>query len=1610
MIRFAIYFSFFSTILLSQQGRYSDYNAVDGPGSKAFSKIKQNNLLPSRLFKYKDPSISGGKISDVTKRWPLQNNVDATSAPFMGPLDMAEDANGNLYISSPDLHVIRKVDTNGKITTFAGTGGQAWDGDGDLATKALFNGPHGLAFDASGNLYVADRNNHVVRKIDTNGIITTVAGKGGDSGFSGDGGAATSAQIREPYDVVFDAAGNMYISTYRRIRKVDTSGIISTIAGDGGESYRGEGGLATSATIANPANMVFDKSGKLYFADFGHHVVNVIDTDGKIYTVYGVGDASGSSDNDPKRLNTPFGVAYHNWKVDARNEDEELLYIMDYQNHVIIQLQLPSGGSTNAQRYIEADILWGSEGDAGFDGDGDSNWDETARFNQIENMITSFSADAVGLKAVYHISDYANHRVRKIVEEETFANNTDASSMSTVAGADIYNGTNIAANTARLYVPRNSAFDKNGNYFVADQGLHIIRKIDTNGIITTVAGTPGVSGFSGDGGAATSAKLNNPRGVTVDSQGNLYISDSQNHRIRKVDTNGAISTLAGDGSEAHAGDGGASTSAKINFPYQITVDPSDNVYFADYSNQRIRKIDTNGTITTVAGNGTRGYEGDGNQATSAQINNPLGVTVDASGNLYIADTGNHVIRKVDTSGNISTLAGSLDGYGYNDGSGGGAKFSNPSTLATDSKGNVYVTDSSNNRVRKITPGGTVSTVVGNGNRGYENSENFAALTSGIASPYGIAIDANDNIYVSDSWNYLVRKITPRNTTLKVPSEYSTIQKAVEYAIAGDTILIAPGTYPGDIVLDGTDGKSIQFTIMGENKLTTIIDGASKPNASVFYIKNAQSGWMGPTLSNLTIKNGSGTSDPTQAGNANAERLGGGIFTYKADNITLSDLIIENNTANSGGGFMFFDGWGLTVNNLIVRNNSGSNGSAMQIKGNEVYMSNLLVVDNGAANDDNVINFQSGGKIHIENMTVANNIGYAMFTPYHGPELVIYNSIIDYPSIGGLPPKFKPQWEDASYKFYASNVKGGISMDKNFTKDPDYTLTFASEWIFDEKIAFKDSANGDYSLNDWSPLIGKGVAQLMDGRFFGQVANDIIGNPRPNPSGSDQDLGAYENKYASSQNAPPVLSVLPDVSVNEDETITFTVEAINADTLDNDAITFTATSDKDAVKVNMGSTSGKLDISANSNWNGVSKISVSATDGKAFDYGNFTVNFIPVNDKPELQAINDYSTDEEVAKSIMVNATDIDGDQLTISATTDSDQVVPTVNGMELTLTPKKDYVGSSKVSVIVNDGALTDTVQYVFTVLNVNDAPVLSEVKDQIISEDTHIKIKVFATDIDDSSIAFSGNSENAGVLVTAFTDSIKLQPEADWFGSSVITVYASDGKDVDSVKFTLKVNPMQDSPYDFEWLSAESDSVVVSQQNLANTYNLEWSESIDVDKEGIDYLVYAKIGVYEKELIYDTTATELPITYLEIVENVFEGIPGNGATVTFSVSATDRIDTVHVKGSDRVLYVNRYDYLSTQFNGIPEEFVLHDNYPNPFNPTTQIRFDLPYNGDVQLIIYNMLGQKVKQYSMNNISAGYHSVMWNATNDLGDPVSAGVYLYQLHTKGAVLTNKMILLK
>ena len=215
--------------------------------------------------------------------------------------------------------------------------------------------------------------------------------------------------------------------------------------------------------------------------------------------------------------------------------------------------------------------------------------------------------------------------------------------------------------------------------------------------------------------------------------------------------------------------------------------------------------------------------------------------------------------------------------------------------------------------------------------------------------------------------------------------------------------------------------------------------------------------------------------------------------------------------------------------------------------------------------------------------------------------------------------------------------------------------------------------------------------------------------------------------------------------------------------------------------------------------------------------------------------------------------------------------------------------------------------------------------------------------------------------------------------------------------------------PTAFEWVSSALDTIYFVQSNLDEIYTLQWTASTDAGGDSINYIVYAKIGVYPAQAIYDTSSISVPITYREILEGVFEELSGNSATIKLTVYAHDGTDSTKVTGDDRVLYVNRY-YLSTQVEGVPVKFALHENYPNPFNPTTTLRFDLPEVSNLTLTIYNMLGQKVRTFNYQNTSAGYHSVKWNATNDYGNPVGAGVYLYQLQTKDFVKTRKMVLLK
>ena len=287
------------------------------------------------------------------------------------------------------------------------------------------------------------------------------------------------------------------------------------------------------------------------------------------------------------------------------------------------------------------------------------------------------------------------------------------------------------------------AVDTSGNLYIADDQNNRIRRVDSSGNITTVAGT-GVSGYGGDGGPATEAVLNSPVGVAVDTSGNLYIADFGNHRIRRVDTMGTITTVAGTGEQGESGDGGPATAALLSDPFDVAVDTSGNLYIADTRNDKIRRVDTMGIITTVAGTGSGGYFGDGGLATNAWVYRPQGVAVDSSGNIYIADTLNDRVRQVDTMGIITTVAGTGEsGYGGDGGLATAAVLYVPTRVVVDSSGKLYIADTNNRRIRRVDTSGNITTVAGTGESGY-SGDGGSATAARLAAPRGVALDSSGN--------------------------------------------------------------------------------------------------------------------------------------------------------------------------------------------------------------------------------------------------------------------------------------------------------------------------------------------------------------------------------------------------------------------------------------------------------------------------------------------------------------------------------------------------------------------------------------------------------------------------------------------------------------------------------------------------------------------------------------------------------------------------------------------------------------------------------------------------------------------------------------------------
>ena len=343
--------------------------------------------------------------------------------------------------------------------------------------------------------------------------------------------------------------------------------------------------------------------------------------------------------------------------------------------------------------------------------------------------------------------------------------------ITTVAGNNTrgFSGDGAAATAAELNGPQAVAVDASGNLYINDEVNSRIRKVTAAGTISTIAGN-GAQGYTGDGGAATSAELNSPFGIKVDSAGNVYISDLANFVVREVKGT-TISTIAGNNATAgYAGDGGAATAAALNHPTGLALDAAGNLYIADQLNHRVRKVDTSGNITTVAGNGVAGYSGDGGLGTKAQLNAPFGIALDKAGNLYIADSANNRIRILYANGIISTYAGNgTGGYTGDNGSALAAEIYRPFDVAVDSTGNVFIADYNNNCIREVTVNGSINTIAGGIGSGY-SGDGGPALSATLSFPTGVAVDASGNLYVADSNNNVVRKLTPvANQTPAAPS-------------------------------------------------------------------------------------------------------------------------------------------------------------------------------------------------------------------------------------------------------------------------------------------------------------------------------------------------------------------------------------------------------------------------------------------------------------------------------------------------------------------------------------------------------------------------------------------------------------------------------------------------------------------------------------------------------------------------------------------------------------------------------------------------------------------------------------------------------------------------
>ncbi len=561
----------------------------------------------------------------------------------------------------------------------------------------------------------------------------------------GDGTPAVYASLNQAEGVAADAAGNLYIAdaSDHRIRKVGKDGIITTLAGTGFPGFNGDGGLASAAQLNSPYGLAVDRTGNLFVADLGNARVRKITPEGRIYTVAGGGPLPLARANDGSAATTIALKSPRNIAFDSNNE----LYLSDFSANYICKV--------NSQGILNIVLGTGSPGyvidgtTAGYTnlaGPAGLAFDNSGNLFIAESRTTRVLKLTRGVITTAYLGD---GRTTPILGTPTGIAIDGAGNlyMADGYGSQVIKLSPNGTLTLIGLAARDVAVDTNGNLYAA-KGQYVWR-YNANGSATLMAGN-GNYGYAGDGGAADAAHLFHPASMAIDLKGNLIFADEANHRIRMVSPTGRITTVAGHGGGA-LGDGGPAAQATLSSPAAVAVDAYGAIYIADTGNQRIRKITPDGVILTFAGAGFSGFYGDGQSAKLAQFSQPSGLALDSAGNLYISDSNNNRIRRVGSDGTIATIAGSSTRAGFGgDGSlAAYAQLSQPRGLAFDRAGNLYVADTGNNRIRRVNKAGFI--------------ESLPVLD--LSAPHGVAIDSDDSVIIIDTGNNRVRRWRPNGTVL-----------------------------------------------------------------------------------------------------------------------------------------------------------------------------------------------------------------------------------------------------------------------------------------------------------------------------------------------------------------------------------------------------------------------------------------------------------------------------------------------------------------------------------------------------------------------------------------------------------------------------------------------------------------------------------------------------------------------------------------------------------------------------------------------------------------------------------------------------------------------------